>query len=470
MKVLFIFARLLRFSFFCLILFLFSLPAFAEDSGDEKKETLAPSKEAHAQLPAKVDVNPMARDYEIRQRLDNILRATDWFSNTRIEVREGVVSLYGNTENNDLKKWAGDLARNTQDVVAVINKISVSEPSFWDFEPSLSSLRQQWIGFQRAIPTLIFGLLIAIFAVGVARLIYMAVHRSLRNQFTSALLQDVVAGSVALFILLIGLYVVFQLFGLTTLALTVMGGTGILGIILGIAFRDITENLLASIFLSVQHPFRNGDLVEIEGILGYVQKLTMRVTVLTVMDGTQAQIPNATVYKSLLRNFTSNQNRRIEFLIGIGYHDDILLAQKVALKVLDDHSTVLKDPEPWVLVESLKKSVVELHIYFWVNSNEFNWMKVKSSVIRSTKQAFHDANISIPGEKLFISFPEGVPVIEDENDRIKMGNFKPNNLSVKIKEKVDIAEIENDLSSDAQEIQELGSRARPEDTGKNLLK
>src|SRR5690606_4198699 len=125
--------------------------------------------------------------------------------------------------------------------------------------------------------------------------------------------------------------------GLTSIALTVLGGTGLLGIILGIAFQDITENFLASIFLSVQTPFESGDLVDIDGTMGFVQRLTTRATILMTLEGNHVQIPNSTVYKSKINNYTSNPNRRADFAVGIGYEDSIARAQEIALRILEEH-------------------------------------------------------------------------------------------------------------------------------------
>ncbi len=68
---------------------------------------------------------------------------------------------------------------------------------------------------------------------------------------------------------LLGLYLVLKVSGMTRLAMTVLGGTGLVGLVIGFAFRDIAENFLASILLSVQNPFRYGDLIEVAGYLGY---------------------------------------------------------------------------------------------------------------------------------------------------------------------------------------------------------
>lgn len=73
--------------------------------------------------PAKVDVKPVARDEEIHERLLNVLEATDWFTTPEVRVEEGVVFLNGKVKTAELKKWAGDLARNTQGIVAVANRM-----------------------------------------------------------------------------------------------------------------------------------------------------------------------------------------------------------------------------------------------------------------------------------------------------------------------------------------------------------
>ena len=154
-------------------------------------------------------------------------------------------------------------------------------------------------------------------------------------------------------VFLFGTYIVLRVSGLTQLALTLVGGTGLIGLAVGIAFREITENFLASIFLSIQRPFETADLIEVSGVTGYVQQLNMRTTIVMALDGNLVQIPNASVYKSNIRNFTTNSNRREDFVVGIGYDDSINQAQEIALRVLADHPAILSDPEPLVLADSL---------------------------------------------------------------------------------------------------------------------
>jgi hypothetical protein len=114
------------------------------------------------------------------------------------------------------------------------------------------------------------------------------------------------------------------------------------------------------------------------------------------IDGNIAQIPNATVYKSNLQNFTTNANRREDFVIRIGYDDSITKAQEIARKVLTSHPAVLNDPEPSILVEALETSTVNLRVYFWLNGREYSWMKVRSSIIRLIKQTLQQQGFRMP--------------------------------------------------------------------------
>ena len=158
------------------------------------------------------------------------------------------------------------------------------------------------------LPLIVVALVVIAISWIFARLTLYLLRRGLLGRSLSRLLREVIARVGGVLVMLVGLYLVLRIAGLTQLALTLVGGTGLLGLVLGIAFRDITENFLASLFLSLQQPFREGDLVEVANVTGYVQRLTSRTTVLMTLDGNQVQVPNSTVFKSTIRNFTSNLN------------------------------------------------------------------------------------------------------------------------------------------------------------------
>lgn len=441
--------------------------------GELQKPSIS-TKEDLSLAPANVNVNPIARDEEIRKRLQSVLDATGWFTDPEVRVKEGVVFLIGQTDTDELKKWAGDLARKTQDVVTVANGMEVPEPSIWDFRPAWSGLLVLWRDFIRSLPFFASGLFILALSVGAGMLATRGARAFLRRRVRANLLRNVIVRGLGVLVFLFGVYIVLRVSGLTQLALTVVGGTGLIGLAVGIAFRDITENFLASIFLSMQRPFETGDLVEVAGVTGYVQQLNVRTTILMTLDGNLVQIPNASVYKSNLRNFTTNANRREDFVVGIGYDDSINEAQEIARKVLTDHPAVLNDPEPSVLADSLGRATINLRVYFWLNGREHSWLKVRSSVIRLVKLAFQKHGISMPDEAREVVFPQGVPVTMLEGkpgETHDLGPVKrfPAPLP---REELDApsTKAEGGLSSEAGVIEEQARQVQPLKDEENLLR
>lgn len=418
-----------------------------------------------------IDVAPTARDSEIAARLESVLKATSWFESLDVRVRDGVVFLAGISDTPEHRVWAGDLAGRTQDVAAVVNRMGVATPSVFDFEPATRGLRDLGRGVVGALPMFAFAMVVLGVAWLFSRIARALTRRTLQRRPLAPLLREVISRAVGAVVLIIGLYIVFRVSGLTAVALSVVGGTGLLGLVLGIAFRGITENFLSSIFLSIQPPFRTGDLLAIGEHVGYVERLTNRATVLISLDGNHIQIPNSTVYQATIRNFTSNPNRREDFSVGIGYDDAIDEAQAVAMRVLAEHPAVLANPEPWVLVESLGSATVNLRIYFWLDGTQHSWLKVKSSVIRLVKRSFQAAGISMPDEARELVFPDGVPVrmVADEQRVIpeRAAKQRPTQPAGETGDITTAAEA--GLRSQAGELREQSRKGRTPEEGSDLL-
>jgi small-conductance mechanosensitive channel len=187
------------------------------------------------------------------------------------------------------------------------------------------------------------------------------------------------------------------------------------GLALGFAFRDIAENYLASILISLNHPFRVGDLIEVgdvgsSGTKGYVRKVTTRGTILSTLEGNQVQLPNSTVYKGMVTNYTATPLSRLDFGVGIGFDDSISEAQDLIMSLLMAHDAVVDEPPPMVLVEALGSATINLRVYYWYDLTKHSGLKLGSSIIRQVKQTLTEAEITMPDEARELVFPNGVPV------------------------------------------------------------
>jgi len=155
---------------------------------------LLPQKEELSLAPTTVAVQPIAHDEEIRKRLQSVMDATGWFIAPQVQVVDGVVFLSGRADTDEIKKWAGDLARNTQDVVAVANRIEVSEPSAWDFGGARSGLAGLSRDFIRSLPFVVVALFILALSAGAGWLTARSARKFLGGRVRAKLLRGVLAG------------------------------------------------------------------------------------------------------------------------------------------------------------------------------------------------------------------------------------------------------------------------------------
>ena len=387
----------------------------ASDNQPEQVEKVEGSN-AKPTAPDKVDIAPEASDDEIERRLNSILEASKRFESPSVTVDDGVVFLEGVAKEEEFKSWATDLASKTQDVAAVVNRMTLPEQSIWDFSDAWEELRGFRANTVRAIPLIIFGIVVLLLTWMLARGARRFARHFFRKSIPNELLRWVASQAVMLPIFIFGIYLVLRISGLTQLALTVLGGTGLIGLVIGIAFQDIAENFLASVLISVQSPFRRGDLIRIGEHEGIVQRVSTRGTTLMTPDGNLVQIPNSQIYKSTILNFTANPDRRLSFDLGIGYDDPVSEAQTIVLEKVKEHVATLNDPPPKVLIENLGASTVNLRVFFWVDGSKTQSASVRSSVMRIAKQALQKRGISMPDEAREVIFPNGVPVNMHDSD------------------------------------------------------
>ena len=386
--------------------------AAAQDA--DALDPLTPPDETVAAPANAVSVEPVARDSQIERRIREIMQATGWYENPGIAVDDGVVFLDGVAKRDEHKEWAGDLAQKTQDVVAVVNRIQVEQEIQSSFAPAVRELKGVARSALLALPHILLALVILPLAWWVAKWVSRAARVLLGGRIDSPFLADVVSRFIAVPIFLIGLYIVLQVAGLTRLAVSFLGGAGVIGIVIGFAFRDIAENFLASLLLSVRKPFKGGDFIDVAGEQGIVQSMNTRSTILLSVEGNHIQIPNATIFKNTITNYSAAPNRRSALDIGVGYDVSTAAAQEVIRTVLNAHEAVMNHPEPLVLVDSLGSSTVNLKVYYWIDGHRYSTLKVKSALLRLVKKALIEAGISMPDEAREVIFPQGVPVLQLE--------------------------------------------------------
>ena len=313
------------------------------------------------------------------------------------------------------------------------------------------------------LPTLILGFILLMSSYLVAGPLSRLLIKPINFMTDSKLVILVARRAISTLIILLGAYLFLRLAGLTEFAVAIMSGTGLIGLILGFAFRDIAENFIASLLLSIQRPFKIDDVIEVEGRVGVIKKVTARATTLVDYDGNHIQIPNATVYKNIIKNLTANPKMRGNVTIGIGYDSDIRSVQALALRILNQQKAVLSDPPAQVLIDNLGASTINLILYFWVNSEEHSTVKVSSQLMRELVNEFTEQGISMPDdarERILLNMPNNDPADTEP---------QPPKAPKQSMAALEHSDTLNDVSSDTDEIREQAEKSRDPEQGKNII-
>jgi len=173
-----------------------------------------------------------------------------------------------------------------------------------------------------------------------------------------------------------------------------LAGLGVIGFILGFAMQDSLSNLAAGMMILINRPYDVGDLVEISGVFGKVEQMSMVSTSVLTLDNQKLVVPNSKIWGDVIKNVTDQRIRRVDMVFGISYSDDIPKAEGVLADILSQHDRVLDEPAPMVRVHSLGESSVDFVVRPWVNTDDY-W-DVHWDVTRAVKMRFDAEDISIP--------------------------------------------------------------------------
>jgi small-conductance mechanosensitive channel len=210
------------------------------------------------------------------------------------------------------------------------------------------------------------------------------------------LLSGVIQTSTRWLITALAILLALEILDATTIVGAMLGTAGVLGIVIGLAFKDVLENYLAGVLMSFRQPVAPRDEVVIDGEVGTVMALTSRATILMTPDGNHLRIPNAKVFRAVILNYTRNPVRRFEFEVGIGVREDLLQARTIGLERLAELTGVLADPPPSALILTLGDSSVHMCFRAWVDQRQHDFWMVRSEGIRSVKLALEAAGMDMP--------------------------------------------------------------------------
>lgn len=200
----------------------------------------------------------------------------------------------------------------------------------------------------------------------------------------------------ALYVLLV--LMLASSFGLDAASIVALLGSA--GVAIGLAVQGSLSNLAGGVLLLILKPFKVGDYIQegSSGKEGTVAEIQIFYTKLVTPDNRTIVLPNGSLANNSLINYTAQDARRMDIVVGISYKADLKKAKEVLLQVLEEDEAVLKDRDHFVFVDNLGSSSVDLGVRCWFAQSDF-WPG-KWRITENCKLALDRAGIEIPYNQL----------------------------------------------------------------------
>jgi len=197
---------------------------------------------------------------------------------------------------------------------------------------------------------------------------------------------------VRVIVYVIGLIAVLQRLGVQTTSIIAVLGAASLAV--GLALQGTLSNVAAGVVLLILRPYKVGDVIDIGGASGTVQRLDLFTTQLANANNHKIVVPNGKVLGDVILNLSGQTTRRVEIDFTVGYGEDLDQTRQVLAKMAAGHEKVLKDPAPWTGVTGLLDSAVQVTLQAWVKSGD--WWQTQADLMQTGKEALDAAGIEIP--------------------------------------------------------------------------
>ena len=240
---------------------------------------------------------------------------------------------------------------------------------------------------------IVFFLVIILISWILSKIIGKAIQKAIAKiQSASALLKDFIVNISRKAVFVVGFIVAMSMLEVNIGPL--LAAIGAAGFIMGFALQGTLSNFAAGLMILIYRPYDVGDLVDVGGMLGKVDAMTIVSTTLRKPDIEKVVIPNNMIWGDIITNITGTSKRRVDMVFGIGYGDDMAKAQEVLEEILANHGAILKDPAPVVKVHELADSSVNFVVRPWVETE--NYWDLYWDITRSVKEQFDAQGVSIP--------------------------------------------------------------------------
>jgi small conductance mechanosensitive channel len=235
---------------------------------------------------------------------------------------------------------------------------------------------------------------IVIFFVGkwIVNLVVKGLMKAMQKGDMDITLRRFVSNLARMLLMLFVIIAAIHQLGIQTASLIALLGAA--GLAVGLALQGSLSNFAAGVLIVLFRPYKVGDWIEGGGVSGAVEEVQILTTVLKTGDNKRVIIPNSQIMGTTITNYSANDTRRVDLVVGVSYSDDLDKVRKELESLVAADDRILKDPAVTIAVSELADSSVNFVLRPWVKTADY-W-GVYFDLTEAVKKRFDEVGISIP--------------------------------------------------------------------------
>jgi len=235
---------------------------------------------------------------------------------------------------------------------------------------------------------------LAIFYVGkfVISLVVRGIHKVMQAQEIDKTLETFACNLVSMVLLVVVVIAAIGQLGIQTTSFIAIFGAA--GLAVGLALQGSLSNFAAGVLIVLFRPYKVGDFIEAAGISGVVEQVQILTTMFKTSDNKQIIVPNGQIMNSIITNYSANDTRRVDMMVGVSYDDDLDEVRSTLQELIDAEDRILDDPACTIAVSALADSSVNFVVRPWVKTSDYSG--VMFDMTEAIKKRFDREGISFP--------------------------------------------------------------------------
>lgn len=175
----------------------------------------------------------------------------------------------------------------------------------------------------------------------------------------------------------------------------------VVGVAVSLAVKDSLSNVAGGFIVLFSKPFKEGDFVDIDGMSGSVQNISILQTKLLTFDNKAVFIPNGQVSTAKIVNYSAEEKRLLAVPVSVSYDTDLKKAKALLTDLVKNDPLVMQEPDPLVVVTEHADSAIKLSIRVWVHTKDYWTLNFR--LLEQIKERFDENGIVIPFNQLDVN-------------------------------------------------------------------